>query len=236
MAPLLRAIGDRFHTLHPRVEVQVRAGGSGHGIREARSGAADIGMASRALHDGECDLFGFPVAREGICAVVHRDNPVRELTDRQLLDVYTGKVARWSGVGGRDAPIRVIGRSHGRSEAELFTHYLIIREGDLRVAAEAGDNQVAVGSVAADPDAIVYVSVGEVEREVRRGLPVKPLPLRGVEATTRNVRSGYYPMSRPLTLVTRTRPDGTAKEFLDFATSPQVTDLIRAYHFVPYLD
>jgi phosphate transport system substrate-binding protein len=58
----------------------------------------------------------------------------------------------------------------------------------------------------------------------------------GIAASSRNVRSGYFPMSRPLTLVTRSLPDGITKDFLEFATSSQVTALVREYGFVPYLD
>jgi phosphate transport system substrate-binding protein len=236
MAALVRAIGARFRESHPEVEVRVSTGGSGQGIKDARSGAADIGMASRALAEDEGDLFGFPVARDAVCLVVHRDNPVGELTDRQAADLYAGRVANWRDVGGRDAPAHVIGRSPGHAEVEIFAHHLKLRPGDLRAATEAGDNDVALRAVADDPAAVAYVSLGEAERAVRRGAPVRLLPVDGVAATSRNVRSGHFPMSRPLTLVTRALPEGTAKEFIDFATSAQVTDLVREFDFVPYLD
>ena len=236
MAPLMRAVGAQFQRSHPEVEVRVSTGGSAKGIEDARSGAADIGMASRALAEDENDLFGFPVARDAVCLVIHRDNPVRELTDRQIADLYTGRVATWQDVGGHDLPAHVIGRSPGRSEVEIFSHYLKVRAGDLRAAKEGGDNAATLRAVADDPAAVTYMSLGEAEREARRGAPIRLLPVDGVAATSRNVRSGHFPMSRPLTLVTRSLPEGTAKEFLDFATSAQVTDLVRQFNFVPYLD
>ena len=58
----------------------------------------------------------------------------------------------------------------------------------------------------------------------------------GVSATSRNIRAGNYPISRPLTLVTRGRPAGLAKAFIDFCASSQGTDIVIAHDFVPYLD
>ena len=54
---------------------------SSRGVNDARSGLADIGMASRSLSATESDLPPVPatIARDGIAIIVHRDNPVRTL-------------------------------------------------------------------------------------------------------------------------------------------------------------
>src|SRR5438034_11616078 len=76
LAPLVAEIGKRFQTWYPAVQIDVQMGGSSRGIHEARQGAVDIGMVSRALTPDESDLLGFAIARDGICLLVHRDNPV----------------------------------------------------------------------------------------------------------------------------------------------------------------
>jgi phosphate transport system substrate-binding protein len=68
MAPLMVAVGQRFSERHPGVRIEVHTGGSGRGIRDARRGAVDIGMASRALNDQERDLVGLPIARRRLSA------------------------------------------------------------------------------------------------------------------------------------------------------------------------
>jgi phosphate transport system substrate-binding protein len=87
-----------------------------------------------------------------------------------------------------------------------------------------------------DPDAIVYISIGEAEQRAKDGAPIKLLPLDEVAATIHNVRNGSFPISRPLTLVTRGLPTGTVKAFIDFSLSSQVTEIVRQHNFVPYLD
>ena len=90
--------------------------------------------------------------------------------------------------------------------------------------------------MAADPSAIIWVSVGEAERKARTGVTIKLLTIGGSAASSKNVRSGDYPLSRPLLLVTKEAPTGTVRSFLEFCVSSQVTDLILAFDFVPYLD
>jgi phosphate transport system substrate-binding protein len=58
----------------------------------------------------------------------------------------------------------------------------------------------------------------------------------GVAATSRAIRSGDYPLARPLSLVTKGNPAGLAKLFIEYAASSQVSDLVIAHDFVPYLD
>jgi phosphate transport system substrate-binding protein len=116
IAPLIAEIGKRFESSHPGVRVDVQAGGSSRGIADAREGLADIGMSSRLLKEQEKDgLVSYLFARDGVCFLVHKNNPVSELSDQQIRDIFTGKIANWKQIGGRDAPITVINRADGMS-------------------------------------------------------------------------------------------------------------------------
>ena len=54
-----------------------------------------------------------------------------------------------------------------------------------------------------------------------------------IEPTVENVRSGKYPISRPLLMYTKGEPQGTVKEFIDFALSPQGQEIVIKTDFVP---
>lgn len=236
MAPLMSEIAKRFQSLHPGVRIEVRTGGSGRGISDVREGKADIGMVSRALTEAEGDLHGIPIARDGVGIIVHRDNPVTSLSDRQLVDIYTGKIANWRQVGGRDATILVLAGPPERGSSELFVHYLQLRYEQIKFQRQIGENAERTKVIVGNPHAIIYTSIGEAERNIRAGTPIKLLPMGGVAASSRTVRSGDYPIARPLTLVAKAVPTGLARDFIEFCLSSQVTDLVRALDFVPYLD
>ncbi|MCX5936934.1 MAG: phosphate ABC transporter substrate-binding protein, partial [Cyanobium sp. LacPavin_0920_WC12_MAG_62_9] len=95
-----------------------------------------------------------------------------------------------------------------------------------------GDNQQGILTVAKDPNAIAYVSIGTASYEASKGSPIRLLPLDGQPATLAAVRSGRYPLSRPLNLVTLIPPPEGAKPLLTYARSAAVDALIEKQFFV----
>jgi phosphate transport system substrate-binding protein len=236
MFPLIQEIARRFEAQHPEVHFEIQMGGSLRGISDARQRKADIGMSSRALNDNEHDLSGFPIARDGVCFVVNKDNPIESLSNKQLADIYLGKVTNWQDLGGKNAPIVVVSRTESHSSLELVESWLHINRREIKAQAIVGDVSEAIEAVAKDRNAIVFDSLCDAERRANRGAPVRLLSLDGIAATERSVRSAGYPLSRSLLLVTSDFPAGLKKAFIDFALSSQVTDLIRKYNFVPFDD
>lgn len=232
VAPLVAEIGKRFEAMEG-VRVDVQTGGSSRGLADARQGLADFGMVSRALKAGEDDLRSFTVARDGIALVVHRDNPLAELSDAQVVAIFTGGLARWSELGGIDLPITVVHKAEGRSTLELFLEHFRIDNRDVKASVIIGDNEQGIKTVAGNPGAVGYVSIGAAEHARDRGVPIRLLPLGGVAATTETVRDGRFPLARPLNLVSRDEPGELARRFVDFARSPAVHDLVRDLSFVP---
>ena len=236
LAPLIAEIGKHFESLYPAVRIDVQSGGSSRGVADARQGLADIGMVSRAMKEDERDLSAFPVARDGVCPILHQENPVQALTDEQIVAIYTGKITNWKAVGGNDAPITVVNKAEGRSTLEVFLHYFKLKNVDIKAQVVIGDNEQGVKTVAGNRNAIGYVSIGTAEYDAAHGVPIKLLPIGGVAASTESVQKGIFPLSRPLHLATRTSPSGLAKAFIEYAQSKAVHDLIRQQYFVPLAD
>lgn len=234
VAPLALEMGKRFEANNPGVRVDVQTGGSSRGVADATSGLADIGMVSRALAPDEAKiLVVHTIAMDGVALIVHASNPVKQLDDAQIKAVYTGRIRDWHAAGGPSRPIVVVNKAEGHSTLELFLHYTGLKNSQIRAQAVIGDNEQGIKTVAGNPGAIGYVSIGAAEYAVEHGVPIKLLPMAGVEATTGAVRSGRFPLSRPLNLVTRGAPSPLARRFIAFAQSPAVRDLIEAQYFVP---
>jgi phosphate transport system substrate-binding protein len=233
IAPLMSEVGKRFEKANPGVQIDVQSGGSSRGVNDVRSGMADIGMASRELKADEKSLASAVVALDGVGIILHKDNPVKTLTDAQIVAIYTGKITNWRDVGGRDARITVVNKAEGRSTLELFMHHFNLKNSDIVAQVVIGDNQQGIKSVAGNPNAIGYVSVGTAEFEAGQGAPIRMLPMNGVAASVKNVANGTFPLARPLNLVTKTAPTGLSKRFIDFARSEAVNDIVKSQYFVP---
>jgi phosphate transport system substrate-binding protein len=233
VAPLALEIGKRFEKLNPGVRVDVQTGGSTRGVNDARAGLADIGMASRALKAEESDLSSYRIAMDGIGIILHKNNPVRELSNVQVKAIYTGKITNWQELGGEDRKITAVNKAEGRSTLELFLHYFKLKSRDVRPHVVIGDNQQGIKTVAGNVGAIAYVSIGTAEYEQSHGTPIRLLGMNGISATVDNVRAGHFPLSRPLNLVVKGKPSPLAEKFIQFAQSEAVDDLVRSQYFVP---
>ncbi len=232
VAPLALEMAKRFEKQNPGVRIDVQSGGSSRGIADARSGAAQIGLVSRALKAEERDLIAHTVALDGISIILHRSNPVASLSDAQIKAIYTGQVRNWRDVGGPDLPITVVNKAEGRSTLELFLHYFELSNSQIKPQVVIGDNAQGIKTVAGSPGAIGYVSIGAADYEARQGTAIKLLPMGGVAASVAQVRAGKFPLSRPLNLVTRGEPTGLALAFIQFAKSKAAHDLVEAQFFV----
>ncbi|HEY9750955.1 MAG TPA: phosphate ABC transporter substrate-binding protein [Allocoleopsis sp.] len=233
IAPLAAEIAKRYESQHPGVRIDVQSGGSSRGVADARQGVADIGMVSRTLKENEKDLQAFAIAKDGISVILNQANPVQQLSDQQIVDIYTKKITNWQAVGGKDAPITVVNKAEGRSTLELFAQYFKLEPKDIKADVVIGDNEQGIKTVAGNPNAIGYVSIGSAEYGATHNTPIKLLPVEGVAASIANVASEKFPISRPLNLVTKTAPTGLQKDFIDFARSPGVQDIVKQQYFVP---
>jgi phosphate transport system substrate-binding protein len=233
VAPLAAEIAKRYESQHPGVRIDVQSGGSSRGVADARQGVADIGMVSRALKENEKDLQAFTIAKDGVSVILNQANPVEQLSDQQIVEIYTKKITNWQEVGGKNAPITVVNKAEGRSTLELFAQYFKLEPKDIKADVVIGDNEQGIKTVAGNPNAIGYVSIGSAEYDATHGTPIKLLPVEGVPASTANVASEKFPLSRPLNLVTKTAPAGLQKDFIDFARSSGVQDIVKQQYFVP---
>ncbi len=234
VAPLVGEIVKRFEAENPEVRIDVQTGGSSRGLADVSQGLNDIGMISRSLKDQEKTQFqSYAIAQDGIGIILESSNPVQKLSDQQVVDIYTGKIDNWQQVGGENAPITVVNKAEGRSTLELFLKYFDLNNSTIQADVIIGDNQQGIKTVAGNPHAIGYVSIGAAERDISQKVPLKLLSVGGIDATTATVQNGSFPLSRPLNLVTTETPSGLTKEFIEFAQSENVHDLVEAQNFVP---
>jgi phosphate transport system substrate-binding protein len=232
VAPVLGEIAKRYESLHPDVRIDVQTGGSARGLADARSGLADIGMVSRALKEGEKDLIPFTIGFDGVALIVHADNPVAELTRQQIVDIYVGKINNWSELGGADEVIVVVNKAEGRSTLELFLDHFGLKSPDIQADIIAGDNEQDIKAVAGNPFSIGYVSIGNAEYDIQAGVPIRMLPLEGVPATRETVAAERFPLRRPLNLVVSKQPEGLVLDFITYARSTKVRDIIESFYYV----
>jgi phosphate transport system substrate-binding protein len=111
--PYIEMLAEEYKKLYDK-NVDVQGGGSSSGIQAVGEGIADIGMSSRALRESEWQsLWSAVIARDGLAIIVHPENPVKNLTIKEIQGIYTGEIGNWRSLGGPDANIHVFAREEG---------------------------------------------------------------------------------------------------------------------------
>jgi phosphate transport system substrate-binding protein len=236
MEQLLREIAAKYRLLHPEVDIELKLGHGACGLDEVRSGHADIALLSRALMPSERELYGIPIARDGVGIAVHASNPLQQLSVEQVRGVFTGRLRAWGELGGCDAAMQAMGDVPGGAATELLARFLKEAPEALVFDAVIESHVERLAAVAAREHAIAVVSVGAAEKAIAQGVSLRLLPLSGIAASSANIRNGSYPICRALTLVSKDTPVGLARSFFAFCLSAQVNGTLSAFDLVPYLD
>ena len=233
IAPLAAELAKEFEKLNTNTKIDVQTGGSSRGIADVKQGISNIGMVSRSLKINENDLTAHLVAQDGVSIIVHKDNPINELSDKQIKDIYLGKINNWKNINGVDKKITVINKAEGRSTLEVFTKYFDLKNTLIKPDIIIGDNEQAVKLVAKNPNAIAYVSIGTAEYDMKLGITIKTLALNGIAASTVTLRNKQFPLSRELNFVTIGVPTMLAQAFIDYTQSQAANSIIEGFGFVP---
>lgn len=212
--PFAEKLAEVFMKEHPGVLINVQGGGSSAGIYACRQGACQLGASSRELVESEKELIEIPIAWDGIAIIVHPSNPLKNLTLKELRQIFLGALKNWQDLGWGPQAIHVITREEGSGTRETFEH-IVMEKKEITPGALVQDSNGSVREiVAADPYALGYISVGLVDDRV------KALSIDGVAPTPENIQSKRYQLARRFLLVSRSEPTGLAKKFIDFILSP----------------
>lgn len=126
-----------------------------------------------------------------------------------------------SGSGAMEGMITVVSREDGSGTRGAFVELFGVEEEQngekvdmtTQEASITNSTSVMLTTVAGDPYAIGYVSLGSLNDSV------KALLIDGVEATGENVSNGSYKISRPFNIVTNGAPSDVTQDFIDFIMS-----------------
>ncbi len=212
---------EAYNIKNPDVTITYDPTGSSSGITAATEGTTDIGLSSRNLKEKETGLDATAFAIDGIALIVGADNPVSNLSLQQIQDIANGTITNWSEVGGNDSPIVLIGREAGSGTRDGFES--IVGVDECVYAQELTATGAVIAAVKSNPDAIGYASLASVQDSV------KTLTLDNVAPTEETIKDKSYSLQRSFLMVTNqsTELSAQAKDFMKFATSEEVAEIVK---------
>ena len=234
LQPLVEQSANQFMTKNPGAQIIVQGGGSGTGLAQVSSGAAQIGNSDIFAEQKEgidaSILTDHKVAVVGYAAVVNPSAGVDNLTKQQLIDIFTRKTTNWKVVGGQDQIIVVVNRAKGSGTRASFKQFAL--DGKEEVQGLEEDSSGTVKKIVNEtPGAISYLALSYVDDKM------KALKIDGVEANKENITTGKYNIWSYEHMYTKGAPEGAVKAFLDYMLSDDVqTTLVPQLGYIPVKD
>jgi len=197
--PMMVVWAQKYHTLHPDINIDVTSGGAGKGMSDALAGSVNLGMVSRDVTAAEASqgIVAVAVVEDAVLATINTANPEinsiieKGLTREQFRQIFINcSIPTWGALVGdpnnTDA-IKVYSRSDPCGAAEAWVKYLgNYTQDDIptieQITKVKGDDSMSK-SIASDPLGIGYSNVNYIysntTKTPKEGITVVPIDLNG---------------------------------------------------------
>jgi phosphate transport system substrate-binding protein len=214
--PVTEAVAEEFQKANKGLKVTVGIAGTGGGFKKFCRGETDISNASRPILAGEmkaCKEAGIqyielPVAFDALTVVVHKDNPLNEISIDDLKKMWEpaaqGKVTKWKDANAAfpDLPLQLFGAGADSGTFDYFTEAVTGKSKSSRGDFTASeDDNVIVQGVSRSRNALGFFGYAyfEENKDKVKGLAIAWKGGRAVAPSAANVLNGtYQPLSRPI--------------------------------------
>ena len=240
LLPIAQQTAERFMNKNPDARVTVTGGGTGVGISALLDNTTDIAMASRPIKFSEKmkakaakqDIEETIVAYDALAVIVHPSNPVKQLTRKQLEDIFRGKITNWKQVGGEDRKIVVYSRETSSGTYEFFKESVLKNKNYMPGSLSMPATGAIIQSVSQTQGAIGYVGLAYVSPRIKT-LSVSYDGKPYAELSVENGTNKTYPIVRPLYYYYNARNKGDVAPLMDFILSTEGQDIIKKSGYIP---
>ena len=247
--PIMVKGAEEYQRAHPKVRIDISAGGAGKGIADVLGGLVDIGMVSRDIFPEEIErgAFWVSVCKDAVVPTVNENNPVLEellttgIKRQTFIEMWiSGSIVTWGETVGRSEvtdEIHLYTRSDSCGAAETWAKYLGYKQEDLLGIAVYGDPGLAE-AVSEDPLGIGYNNINYAY-STETGQPVEGIVVIPIDLNENGrvdegedfyntraeiveaIATGAYPSppARELYLVAKNEFTGASKEFVKWILS-----------------
>jgi phosphate transport system substrate-binding protein len=233
--PMTVTWAEQFKVIHPKVKIDLSAGGAGKGMTDVLSNVVDIGMVSREVsaEESKKGAYSIAVTKDAVVATISASNPnlknilINGIKKDAINQIWiTGNYKTWGqavGINSKD-PIHVYTRSDACGASESWAKYFGKKQEDLLGVGVFGDPGLAL-AVKKDPFSIGYNNIGYAydakTKEPNPGIKILPIDLNDngkidpeesfydtLDQIVEAIASGKYPSppARDLYFVTSGKP------------------------------
>lgn len=179
-----------------------------------------------------------PIGYDAPVFLINDANPVESLTDRQIVDIYAGKLTNWAQVGGNDQPIVAYQRvessgSQVMMKAQVMKGVEMMDAPQTQRTGDMGELVDAIASYRNTADAIGYSVYYYIDNMYMQS-GIKLLKVDGVAPTNETIASGAYPYRQPFYAVIRADApaDSPERQLFNWLATPEGRALVQDAGYV----
>jgi ABC-type phosphate transport system substrate-binding protein len=211
--------------------------GCNAGIKAAKQATEShetFGFVCCPLSDEEVEKEGlivYPLAKEPILILNHKDNPVNNLSSTQVRAIFRGDILNWKEVGGPDEPIVVVTRLHCKKRPG---HWKTILPDAKKFRQERLNVKSAAAMVQRVSDFSGSIGHTGATWKFKASDQVKVVSIDGMQPTAANLANNKYPFFRILSAVTNKTPSPDVVKLIKEAqTGPAFRRVAKQYELLP---
>ena len=187
--------------------------------------------------DRGVELIMTPVAREAFVFLVHEDNPVKQLTLAQTKAIYSGQITNWNELGGADTRIVAFQRpknsgSQTVMEAKVMQGMAMKKPLQEEIQQGMGGLIRQVAAYRNSPSALGY-SFRFYATSMQNPKNLSLISINNIAPTIENIRSGTYPLSVDVYMVTTQKSNPSVSQLRDWILSTEGQKLIADSGYIP---
>lgn len=216
--PICEQLVKKYEKTHSNVDINVQGGGTGLGIKCANLSVAEIGMSSKEI---DCEnMAEYEIGREGIVIIVNKANPIKDLSTKNIRDIYSGKIKDWGEISNKSGKINVIIREDGSGTLDAFKQ-TIMKNNSIKKEAIVQNSAGSIKqSVIQDENAIGFVSLMHCDKTI------KNISIDGVYASNNSIIDDSYKLQRPFILLTNKTPNNQTMNFIHWLESSEAKSIL----------
>jgi phosphate transport system substrate-binding protein len=214
LTPLAEKFSAQFHRSHPGIEVEIRRANSNYAVSAVRNGDFSIGLITRPLSLGETSEFQVrDLGYDAIVLLSYSWNSIAGLNVEQLQQIYLGRITNWKEVGGEDKGIVPLTREATSALHKTFIEMLFGKGfvGQEKAFVLRASKEKVLRTIKRIRGSVGY---GIVRMEEAENEGVKVLSINGVKPSTENIQQNLYPLTRPLAVISKPRPDADVHDWI----------------------
>ncbi len=220
LQPLIEQAGNDYHLAHLSSNIVVQGGGSGTGLSQVQAGAVEVGtsdvFAETQKGIDAKKLEDYPVAVVGIVPIANKETGVKNLSIKQLSDIFTGKIKNWRQVGGKNQSIIVINRSRGSGTRSTFED-LILKGKEAVNSQEQDSNGTVKKIVNSTPGTISYISFPYANDQ-----NIQKISINHIQPDNKNIPTNKWPLWSYEHMYTKGKPNKATAAFIKYVLSKKV--------------